>query len=180
MIQLLYKFPDLKAAQKFNDVAEAAGITHDHLHIAHKDHLGTQKRHLNDLSFLEEFDTLHSSERGFLIGIILSVMTGFAIYEFLEGHPVASMITLFACLIVLGYSTWLGGLIGSSSDNYRLQPFHDHLEQGGALVIVDLDVESEQLLKKALVREMPSVVPAGRSSTIDNPFAGQLMLRKHF
>ena len=180
MIQLLYKLPDLKSAQKFDYVAESAGIEHRHIHIAHKDHLGTQQRHLNDLSFLEEFDTLHSSERGFLVGIVLSAMTGFAIYEYMEGHPIASMITLFACLVVLGYSTWLGGLIGSSSDNYRLQPFHDHLEQGGALVIVDLDVETEQKLKKVLVKEMPSVVPSGRSSTIVNPFAGQLMLRKHF
>ncbi len=180
MIQLLYKLPDLKAAQKFNDVVESADIAHKHIHIAHKDHLSTQQKHLNDLSFLEEFDTVHSSERGFLIGIVLSAMTGFAVYEYLDGHPVASMITLFASLIVLGYSTWLGGLIGSSSDNYRLQPFHNHLEQGGALVIIDLDAEHEQILNKVLVKEMPSVVPAGRSSTVVNPFAGQLMLRKHF
>ena len=171
--------PDLPCAQKLNELVESQGVSHNHIHIAHKDHLTLQKKHLNDLSFLEEYDTVHSGERGFLVGIILTVLAGLSVYELMEGHPVASMITLFACLVVLGYSTWLGGLIGASSDNYRLQPFHDHLDKGGSVVMLDVAPDSASTLMHTVAQHMPEAVPAGRSQTLDNPFKGSWFLRKH-
>ncbi|KEQ17122.1 hypothetical protein [Endozoicomonas numazuensis] len=179
MIRILYRLPDLPCAQKFNELVESEGVAHNRIHIAHKDHLTLQKKHLNDLTFLEEFDTVHSGERGFLVGIILTVLAGLSVYEIMEGYPVASMITLFACLVVLGYSTWLGGLIGASSDNYRLQPFRAHLDDGGSVVMLDVDPVSASRLMNVIAHHIPEAQPAGRSQTLDNPFKGSWFLRKH-
>ncbi|WOG25999.1 hypothetical protein [Endozoicomonas sp. 8E] len=179
MLRVLYRLPDLTFAQKLNDLAEAEGVSHNRIHIAHKDHLATQKKHLNDLSFLEEYDTVRSGERGFLIGILLTVLTGLAVHELMEGHPVASVVTFFACMVVLGYSTWLGGLIGASSDNFRLQPFHDHLEKGGSVVMLDVESTSVSKLTRVIAVQIPEAEPAGRSQRLDNPFMGSWLLRKH-
>ena len=180
MIQQLYLLPDLNSSERLAEIIESSGISHNRIHIAHKNHAEAQKRDLNDLNFLEEFDTIHSGERGFLVGAILAMLVGVSVFEFLEGYPVASMVTLFSCLIVLGFSTWLGGLIGASSDNYRLQPFHEHLEQGGSLMLVDVDTRGDADLRSLVANAFPEARPAGSSNTVDNPFAGQFFLRKHF
>lgn len=180
MIQQLYLLPDLNTSQKLSEIIESSGIPHNRIHIAHKDHTEARKRELNDLNFLEEFDTIHSGERGFIVGSVLAILVGIALFEFLEGHPVASMVTLFSCLIVLGFSTWLGGLIGASSDNYRLQPYHDHLEQGGSLMLVDVETQSDTELRALILNAAPEAQPAGSASKVDNPFAGEFFLRKHF
>lgn len=179
MLRVLYRLPDLSFAQKLNDLAEAEGVNHNRIHIAHKDHLATQKKHLNDLSFLEEYDTVHSGGRGFLVGILLTVLTGLSVHELTEGHPVASVVTFFSCLVVLGYSTWLGGLIGASSDNFRLQPFHDHIEQGGSVVMLDVEPDSLSKLMHVIAQHIPEAEPAGKSQRLDNPFKGSWILKKH-
>ena len=180
MIQHLYLLPDLNSSERLAGIIESSGVPHNRIHIAHKDHAEAQKRSLNDLNFLQEFDTIHSGERGFLVGAILAVLVGLSVFEFLEGHPIASVITLFSCLIVLGYSTWLGGLIGASSDNYRLQPYHDHIERGGSVVLVDVDTRGDAELRSLVASSFPEAQAVGSSNTVDNPFAGQFFLRKHF
>ena len=180
MIKQLYLLPDLNSSEQLAEIIKSAGVPHNRIHIAHKNHAESQKRHLNDLNFLEEFDTIHSGERGFLVGAILAVLVGVSVYEFLEGYPIASVITLFSCLIVLGYSTWLGGLIGASSDNYRLQPYHDHLDQGGSLIMVDVNTRNDAEIRSLVASAFPEAESVGSSSTVDNPFAGQFFLRKHF
>ncbi|MGI9273582.1 MAG: hypothetical protein ACR2PT_01810 [Endozoicomonas sp.] len=180
MKQQLYLLPDLDSSKVLASLVEAEGIPDNHIHIAHKDHTSIQKYHLNDLTFIEEFDTIHAGERGLMVGTLLAVLAGLSLYEFLDGHPVASTITLFSCLILLGFSTWLGGLIGSSSDNYRLQPFHDHLQQGGSLIMIDVKTNMESRLIDLIKHAYPLARPAGTSSTIDNPFSGEFFLRKHF
>ena len=180
MKQQLYLLPDLDSSKQLVSLVEAEGIPDKHIHVAHRDHTSAQRYHLNDLNFIEEFDTIHAGERGLMIGVVLAILAGLSLYELLEGHPVASAITLFFGVIILGFSTWLGGLIGSSSDNYRLQPFHEHLQQGGSLVLIDVRTDMESRLASLIRRSFPQARPAGTSSTVDNPFSGELFLRKHF
>ena len=180
MIQQRYLLSDLNSSERLAGLLESSGVPRNRIHVAHKDHAKVQKRHLNDLNFLEEFDIIHSAERGFIVGVILALLVGLSVFEYLEGHPVASVITLFSCLVVVGFSTWLGGLVGASSDNYRLQPFHDHIEQGGSLVLVDVDTRSDAELRSLVTNAFPEARPAGSGTTVDNPFAGQFFLRKHF
>lgn len=175
----LYQLPGLKTARELSELLENAGVDHNRIHIAHQDHTRTIKYDLNDLNFLEKSDTIHSGERGFIIGVVLATIAGFFTYRLLEGHPAGGIGTVFACLIALGFPTWLGGLIGASSDNYRLQPHHDHLQQGGALVLVDINDPSEQSKLDEIINNYPTARSAGISAGFNNPFTGQLIPRKH-
>ncbi|MFK0571832.1 hypothetical protein [Endozoicomonas sp.] len=102
------------------------------------------KHHLNNLNFLKETGTIHSGERYFIISVILTTVVGFFTYNLLEGHPAGGIGTVFAGLIALGCPTWLGGMIGTSSDDYRLKPCHEHIQQGGAVVMVDVNNPAEK------------------------------------
>ncbi len=175
----LFLLPGLKTAKELSEQLESAGIDHNRIHIAHEDHTRAMKYHLNDLNFLEETDTIHSGERGFMVGVILATVVGFFTYNLLEGHPAGGIGTVFASLIALGFPTWLGGMIGASSDNYRLQPYHDHIQQGGAVVMVDISNPIERERMNETVSNYPTARAAGIASGLDNPFAGQLIPRKH-
>ncbi|WP_067520850.1 hypothetical protein [Endozoicomonas ascidiicola] len=180
MKQQLYLLPGLKTARHLSEQLEGAGLHHKQLHIAHMDHTRTIQYHLNDLNFLEESDVIHSGERGFLVGMMLSLITGMIAWKLLADHPAGLLITGFACVIVLGFSTWLGGLIGVSSDNYRLQPFHDHISEGGAVLMVDLRTKNDREILDSITSHFEPVKPAGFVSSIDNPFLGDLIPRKHY
>ncbi len=175
----LFLLPCLKTARELSALLENSGIDHNRIHVAHEDHARAMKYHLNDLNFLEETDTIHSDERGFMIGVVLAAVVGFFTYRLLEGHPAGGIGTVFACLFALGFPIWLGGMIGASSDNYRLQPYHEHIQQGGAVVMVDINnpLESEKL--NETIKNYTPARAAGTTSGFDNPFAGQLIPRKH-
>ena len=158
---------------------ENTGIEPRHIHIYYKDHLALQKRHLNDVSFVGELDVLHSGERGLLIGLVAAVLVAFGIWEALAGHEIVAFVTVFGSLVALGFCTWLGGLIGVSSDNYRIQPYHDHIEAGGSVIIVDVPLGRELFVMDTMATMHPEAVHQGQSSTIDNPVAGSFFLRKH-
>ena len=180
MKQHLYLLPGLKTARDLSQQLENSGLKHDQLHIAHNDHSRTVEYHLNDLTFIEESDVIHSGERGFIVGIILSVLTGILFWKFMADHPAGLIVTGFACLIVLGFSTWLGGLIGASSDNYRLQPFHDHMHRGGAVLFVDIRQPRDSTILESIISHFYPVTPAGTASSHDNPFSGRLIPTKHY
>ena len=179
MKQHHYLLEDLRAAEDAIVTLENAGVPDKHIHVFHKDHLAMQKRHLNDTSFVGELDILHAGERGLLVGIAAAGLVGFTIWELMAGHEVVAMVSVFASLVALGFCTWLGGLIGASSDNYRIQPYHDHIEEGGSVIIVDVALGKELFVLDTMATFHPEALHKGFSSTVDNPMAGTFFLRKH-
>ena len=170
---------DLEAAEAAVITLENVGVDHRHIHVFHYDHLGMQKRKLNDASFIGELDILHAGERGLLVGLIAALIVGWVVWEVMSGHEVVAMVSAFSGLVALGFCTWLGGMIGASSDNYRIQPYHDHLEAGGSVIIVDVPLGRELFVIDTMNTMHPEALHRGLSSTIDNPMAGSFFLRKH-
>lgn len=179
MKQHHYLFKDLRSTGDAVITLENAGIKAEHIHVYHKDHSELQKRHLNEVSFVGERDLVHSGERGLLIGLVISGVVAFGIWEAMAGHEIVAMVTVFGSLVALGFCTWLGGLIGVSSDNYRIQPYHDHIENGGSVIIADIPLGKELFVLDTMATMHPEAAHPGQSSTIDNPMAGSFFLRKH-
>ena len=174
----VFRLPGLKTAREFANLLEAAGFNHNSIHIAHKDQARAKKYHLNCLNFFEQTDTIHSVERGFIVGMILSATLGFLSFSLLKTHPAGGLTALFICLIALGFPTWLGGLIGASSDNYRLQPHHNHLQHGGAAVLIDVIRPAQKDTLNTVVANFAPAELAGITNHFDNPIAGHFLPRK--
>ncbi|AMO56336.1 hypothetical protein GZ77_05950 [Endozoicomonas montiporae] len=179
MKQHHYLLEDLRSAENAVITLENAGVQPKQIHVFHHDHLAMQKRHLNDASFISELDILHAGERGLLVGLFAAGLVAFVVWELLAGHEVVAMISVFAGLVAMGFCTWLGGMIGASSDNYRIQPYHDHIQSGGSVIIVDVDPGKELFVLDTMQTMHPEAMHKGLSSSIDNPMAGDFFLRKH-
>ncbi|PJE78713.1 hypothetical protein CI610_02348 [invertebrate metagenome] len=179
MRQHHYLLPDLEAAERLSLAIESSGVDHQHIHVIHRDRTSLEQRHLNGLSVIEESDVLHCGERGLLVGVLLAIAVGFSLYEWLEGHPVVAVVVFFAVVVIVGFATWVGGMIGASSDNYRLAPYHDDILQGKAVVMVDLLPEEASSVIEMVAQDFNEAKYCGMSDSVDNPFQGGWALRKH-
>ncbi|MBO9493933.1 hypothetical protein J7438_07515 [Thalassotalea sp. G20_0] len=171
----LFLLPGLKTARELSEQLESAGIDHNRIHIAHQDHSCDTNYNLNHLNLLKKNDTIHSGAIEFKVGVILAATVGFLTYNLWEGHPAGGIGTVFACLIALGFPAWLGGMIGGSSDNGRLQPCHDHIQQGGAVVMVNIKTRIEWERMNETVSNYAPARAAGVACGLENPFSGQLI-----
>ncbi len=179
MKQLHFLMKDIDEAEAMTHYMETLGIAHEHTHVTYKHPQALEERHLHGTSFWEEVDIIHSGERGLMIGFIASALVSFSLYNLLYGQEIALIVTMFAGLVTLGFCTWVGGMIGASCDNYRLDPYHDQLAAGQCLVMVDVPPHQERSFLEKLNQQFPDRHVCGESSSIDNPFEGSMHLHKH-
>jgi hypothetical protein len=66
----------------------------------------------------------------------------------------------FLAVIVLGFCTWEGGLIGIQIPNYQFKRFQKLLKQGKHVFFVDLDAKQESILSE-IVEQHPRLKLAG-------------------
>jgi hypothetical protein len=57
---------------------------------------------------------------------------------------------VFLSVVILGFSTWLGGFIGIQTPNYKLARFEKILAEGKHVFFVDLEFGQYQILEKIL------------------------------
>ncbi|MCL6271308.1 hypothetical protein M3P05_15395 [Sansalvadorimonas sp. 2012CJ34-2] len=178
MKQHHYMFDYLDDLQHACADLEEMGIEHRNLHVAHNSQLSLDKRHLNGMGYFHDNDMVHSALRGFLFGILVAACTAFLLSTWLGHLEVGFIVTGFVTLIMLGFSTWVGGLIGASHDNWRLAPYHDQLSAGKSVLIVDVDSEQEQMVTRMMSAMHREASHTGESPTGESPFEGGWHLRE--
>ena len=72
--------------------------------------------------------------------------------------------------IPLCAGAWLGGMVGLSRENYKLEPFHEEIEAGRYLIMVDVRQESKARVREIMNMGFPRVRFCGKDSTMINPF----------
>ena len=172
MKQHHYLFDSLNDLQRACADLEDMGVAHRHLHVVSNDVLSLEKRHLNPVSPFQENDMIHTGLRGFVLGAIAAGSVGWAISEWLAGHELMAVIAGFCCLVILGFCTWVGGLIGASHDNWRLSPYHDQMEKGQSLLVVDVTPSQELEVVRLMAAIHREARHTGEVSSIDTPFSG--------
>ncbi len=180
MKQHHYLFDSLDDLQRACNDLEFIGVEHQYLHVAYASHLSLEKRHLNDMGFWRESDLLHTALRGLIVGIIASVATGAALLQWLGNSELGLVVSGFVSLIVLGFCTWVGGMIGVSHDNWRVSPYHDLIQQGKSLLIVDVSEKNEPEITRLMAATHREAEHTGESSTVEAPWVGgwQLHLKE--
>ncbi len=172
MKQHHYLFNSLDELQSACYDLEQLGIQHGHLLVASSSPLSLEKRGLNSVALFGDSDIVHSGLRGLLFGVLASVASGTAVWFFFGTHQWGVVIAGFVALIALGFCTWIGGLVGVSHDNWRLSPYHDQLEQGKSLLLVEVVPDQEQPVTRLMTSLHRQGVHTGESSSFESPFAG--------
>jgi hypothetical protein len=134
MRRLYFLLPDVESAKTIVDELLLARVEERHIHIVAKDHTELEKAHL-----FEESDFVPALERGLAVGGATGLLAGIAAVSF----PPAGLILgggaiLATSLLGTGLGAWVSSMIGSSVPNRQLDRFHDAIEEGQLLMLIDV------------------------------------------
>ncbi len=167
MRRLYYIADDLPTTQAISETLHDEGITDWNFHVVARDEGGLYRHHIHSATPIQQLDIVHTGERFAMIGAIVGLAAGTAAY-FGAGltMPAVIVITLVAAL----FGAWLGGMVGLSRENYKLEPYHDEIEAGRYLIMVDVQTESKARVREIMNMGFPRVRFCGKDSTFINPF----------
>ena len=139
---------DLDDLEEIENQLEAAGISTPQIHVLSEDDAEVQNHHLHEVDSFTKNDVVHSTEIGFVFGAIGSTVV--LIVAWLTGltETAAGWIPwIFLAVVILGFSTWEGGLFGIQVPNVHFKRFQDDLHAGKHVLFVEVTADQEETLK---------------------------------
>lgn len=170
MKRLYYLTNDITVAEEVSTLLHANGVSDWDFHVLSKDEAGIKKHHLHSATPIHELDILRSGERGLIYGAILAVIMVFLVGQFTPWFEMFGLLGVFGIgLITIAFSTWLGGFVGMQTENYKIRRFHDAIESGSYLLMVDVSKQQKDDIE-SLLADKQDVYKAGEDSTLVMPF----------
>lgn len=172
MKRLFYLVDHIDDVQDISDDLHTRGIKDSRFHIVSKDEAGLYTHRLHRASIFDRTDLARYVERGMLIGLVagLSFILPAAFWAGLE-WPAMAWIALAAFAVMAG--GWLGGFGGISAENYRIRRFHNEIEAGKYLVMVDVPKKMAAEIEQEMLEHHPEAMLKAEGSSFNNPFAGR-------
>jgi len=131
---------------------ESQGIPRSHIKIYSQDEAGLSTHHLPSVPDISKLDLVHSSLLGAAVG-------GFIASTILMTAMIAGWTSavgwlpfVFLSLVVLGFGTWEGGLMGINKVNHRFARVQESIKEGAYLLIVDVNKPDEEKLATTMGR----------------------------
>ena len=109
-----------------------------------------EQRHLHDVQSLMKKDVIHSAEIGALFGLVASIAAIAVAHLSGLAAKVGWVPFVFLAIVLLGFFTWEGGLIGIQTPNSRFRRFEKALRAGEHVFFVDVDSAQEPHVKRVL------------------------------
>lgn len=170
MMRLFYLVSSIDSAKDISDDLHEHGVTDWRFHIVSKDEAGLYTHQLHTASVLDRTDLPRFVERGAIIGFALGLVVLLPLaFMNLVPLPGAAWIALFAFMVAAG--AWVGGFGGIQNENYRIKPFHDDIEAGKYLIMVDAPKDHIPKVKELMTKNHPEAQLQGKDSSFNNPFA---------
>lgn len=143
---------------------EAAGISTPQIHVLSNDDAGVTLKRLNEVEDVLRKDVVRGTRFGAVIGaacacaiLLLAWVSGLAAsYTWLP--PV------FLAIVVLGFCTWEGGLIGIQEPHVDFRRFQRELRNGKHILMVDVPPEQEAIVRRVTAAH-PSLEAAGEGES---------------
>lgn len=151
MKRLYYLTEDLEATQRIADALRRAGLSEWNFHVLSKDEAGLYQRRIHSGTPIHWRDLIRSGERGALIGFVAGLWVGIIAVMTLELSGQQALIVQFALtLLPTLFGAWVGGLVGLSTENYKIQRFHGDLEAGRHLLLIDIERSFVPMVRKLM------------------------------
>lgn len=172
MRRLYYVADDLRTCELVAHALEEEGVRPGHFHVLSKDAAGLVRHHVQAATPWQQHDVVRTSERWGLAGLAAGLLFGLLAYlTQLVSWPVSGFDVGLIALVGGLFGAWRGALAGRSREHYKVAPFHDDLEAGRHLVMVDVDVHTKPLVRERMNLSFPQVTFCGRDTTLVTPFA---------
>ena len=144
--------PSLDDLELFEEQLEAAGISRPQIHVLSLDDKSLSDHpHLHEVQSFMKQDVVHKSILGAVFGSVLAMVMilmtfSFELVSTFEGW----MPIFFLSVVILGFSTWLGGFIGIQTPNHKFARFEKILAEDSHVFFVDLAPDQEKILEQIL------------------------------
>jgi hypothetical protein len=157
-----YISDDLDDLDAIEEQLESAGVSTPQIHVltAHDAELDHHE-HLHRVQSFMKKDIVHSTLIGAVIGVCASVLV-LAVAHFAGWtHSAAGWVPfVFLAVVVLGFCTWEGGLLGIHKPNCHFARFEKAIKNDKHILCVDLHPDEEAILQRVL-KSHPKLEPAG-------------------
>ena len=158
-----YISDDLDDLEVVESDLESAGVTTPQIHVLSEDDAGLDEHHLHKVEAVLKKDVVHGTELGALVGVVAAaVVLAIAYFSGLT-ETYTWVPAIFLAVILLGFCTWEGGLIGIQEPHVDFKRFQDDLKAGRHVLFVDVDAEQEETLR-SIVDQHPKLTPAGEGA----------------
>lgn len=174
MKRLYYLTHHIDAVDSISKTVHEAGITDWNFHVLSKDKAGLTTHRIHSTTPLHERDIIRSGERGALIGVTVGLVVTLILVA-ANVLPATNMGYLAMAALVLVctlHGAWAGGFFGIQIENHKVRQFHDELEDGQYLLMIDVDSNHEDTIRK-LMSLCHDATPMGDDTTLITPFGGQ-------
>lgn len=155
---------NLDELQQVEQDLQGAGITPPQFHVLSEDDTAVEIRKLREVEAVLKKNVVHGTELGAVVGLlgaiavlILTWLTGLA--ETYTWVP-----AIFLAVVIMGFCTWEGGLIGIQEPHTDFKRFKPALKRGKHVLFVDVDPDQERALD-GVVAHYQSLRPAGVGSS---------------
>jgi len=172
MKRLYYLAESMQSTQAISDDLHQAGITDWNFHVlSRSNESGLYRRHIHSANITHKSDLIHSAERGIVFGFFTGILlAAFLALVPLYGTTIGGLAIFFILLLGVLLGGWVGGFVGIQKENYKIARFHDKLEQGYFLIMIDVSVGEQQLVHQLMQIRHPKAQFCTEGSSIITPF----------
>ncbi len=171
MKRMYYLTGDIDSAEQISADLHQAGVSDWNFHVLSKDEAGLYKRHIHSANYIQKLDIVRNAERGAMLGLLGGIYT--AIY-ISTSDPFGANPGGLAYVTAIGFITlfgaWAGGMAGLSKENQKIAGFHDAIEAGHYLIMIDVKAEEEGRVRRLMRDKHPEAEFKRTGSTFINPF----------
>lgn len=158
-----YLSDDLDDLQQIERDLEQAGITAPQIHVLSLDDAGVEAHSLHNVEAVLRKDVVRGTELGAVVGVIGAALILAAAHVSGIAQTYTWVPAIFLAVVVLGFCTWEGGLIGIQEPHTDFRRFQDELEAGRHLLFVDID-QAQQAALDSVVDAHPGLRRAGEGA----------------
>lgn len=138
-----------------------SGVSEPQIHVLSDDDAEVARHNLNEVEAVLRKDVVHSMNLGALIGVSAALAVLLLGYiGGLTGTAFGWTPVIFLAIVVLGFSTWLGGFLGIQEPHHQFKRFQQELVRGRHVFFVDLHPNQEALMQR-VVKSHPALSHAG-------------------
>ncbi|QIB65361.1 NAD/FAD-utilizing enzyme [Kineobactrum salinum] len=162
---------DLDDLELVEQDLEKAGVSTPQIHVLSEDDAGVQAHHLNDVEAVLRKDVVHGTERGAVIGVVGAAIVLGAAWATGIPETITWVPPLFLAIVILGFCTWEGGLIGIQEPHSDFKRFQEDLRAGRHVLFVDVRKDQEEILHR-VAGSHSKLTPAGEGPAAPGWFLG--------
>ncbi len=137
------------------------GFTEPQIHVLSEHDAEVEAHNLHEVEPVLKLDVVHSTEIWSAIGIVSAILSLIIAYSMGWTESPAGWIPfIFLAIIILGFCTWEGGLIGIHKPNVNFARFQELLHKGKHILFVDVEPEQELIFDR-IMKSHPNLIMAG-------------------